>query len=149
VTGDFQRVLQPGTYTITCAAPGYDSTTIAGLVVDADATTVANCALNKACAAGAPTEVLNQRFVSSTTVGWDPPANGGPAPTFDIARGALGEWPVGTGASEVCEQPEVAANEIALTQVPDGGTGYWYLIRAATRVGSAPTEQRATGPRAT
>ncbi len=46
VTGDFDRVLQPGTYTITCAAPGYMPTTITGLNVDADASTLANCVMS-------------------------------------------------------------------------------------------------------
>ena len=47
VSGDFHRVLQPGTYTLVCAAPGYMSTTLTGLVVNADAATVANCVMNK------------------------------------------------------------------------------------------------------
>ena len=43
--GDFHRVLQPGTYTVRCSAPGYPATVIPGVVVAADAGTVANCAM--------------------------------------------------------------------------------------------------------
>ncbi len=46
VAGDFHRVLQPGTYTVVCNAPGYMTTTITGVEVSADAGTVANCAMN-------------------------------------------------------------------------------------------------------
>jgi hypothetical protein len=46
VTGDFHRVLQPGTYTVVCRAPGFPSKSITGVVVAADATTVANCAMS-------------------------------------------------------------------------------------------------------
>jgi hypothetical protein len=37
VAGDFHRVLQPGAYTVVCNAPGYMTTTIAGVEVSADA----------------------------------------------------------------------------------------------------------------
>jgi hypothetical protein len=46
VAGDFHRVLQPGTYTAVCTAPGYMTTTIPGVVVTADTKTIANCAMN-------------------------------------------------------------------------------------------------------
>jgi hypothetical protein len=46
VAGDFHRVLQPGTYTVVCSAPGYMPTTITGVVVTADTKTVADCVMN-------------------------------------------------------------------------------------------------------
>jgi hypothetical protein len=48
--GDFHRVLQPGTYTLTCKAAGYDDLVIPGVVVVADATTTVNCAMTGPCA---------------------------------------------------------------------------------------------------
>ena len=41
--GDFHRVLEPGTYTIECKAAGYPTTTVTGVVVNADQTTTVNC----------------------------------------------------------------------------------------------------------
>ena len=46
VAGDFHRLLQPGSYTVVCSAPGYMTTTITGVVVNADTKTVADCAMN-------------------------------------------------------------------------------------------------------
>ena len=135
VAGDFHRVLQPGTYTVVCSAPTYENTTITGVVVGADAKTVADCVMSKTCT-GTPAEVPDQLFLTATTATWGtPPASGGPAPTYDIARGALGEWPAGSGPSKVCEQQQLAANQVDLPQVPDADGGYWYLVRARTTCG--------------
>jgi hypothetical protein len=43
VAGDFHRVLQPGTYTVTCKATGYPDTVVTGVVVTADTKTLCNC----------------------------------------------------------------------------------------------------------
>ncbi len=51
VAGDFHRVLQPGTYTITCKAPGYLDTVVSGVVVTADAKTFCDCPMVSPCAA--------------------------------------------------------------------------------------------------
>lgn len=47
VAGDFHRVLQPGTYTMTCSAPGYAPTVVPGLVVAADTKTIADCRMSR------------------------------------------------------------------------------------------------------
>jgi uncharacterized repeat protein (TIGR01451 family) len=47
VVGDFHRVLQPGTYTVHCAAAGYPTATLQGVVVSADQSTIANCQMCK------------------------------------------------------------------------------------------------------
>ncbi|HPR64791.1 MAG TPA: DUF2817 domain-containing protein [Thermoanaerobaculia bacterium] len=41
--GDFHRVLEPGTYTVRCEAPGYISVTRTGVVVTADTSTTISC----------------------------------------------------------------------------------------------------------
>jgi len=43
VAGDFHRVLQPGTYTVTCSAPGYTDRVVTGVVVTADTKSTCNC----------------------------------------------------------------------------------------------------------
>lgn len=56
VAGDFHRVLQPGTYTVTCKAPGYVDTVIPGVVVTADTKSACNCPMSTPCASN-PTAV--------------------------------------------------------------------------------------------
>jgi hypothetical protein len=51
VAGDFHRVLQPGTYTVTCKAAGYLDTVIPGVVVTADTKTSCNCPMSTPCGA--------------------------------------------------------------------------------------------------
>lgn len=51
VAGDFHRVLQPGTYTVTCKAPGYLDTVVTGVVVTADTKTICDCPMVSPCAA--------------------------------------------------------------------------------------------------
>jgi len=46
VAGDFHRILQPGTYTVVCNAPGHMTTTITGVVVTADTKTIVNCVMS-------------------------------------------------------------------------------------------------------
>jgi hypothetical protein len=50
VAGDFHRVLQPGTYTVTCSASGYTNIVVTGVVVTADTTTICNCPMATPCA---------------------------------------------------------------------------------------------------
>ena len=47
VAGDFHRVLQPGTYTLTCQCAGRSNLVIPGIVVQADAMTKVNCTWSK------------------------------------------------------------------------------------------------------
>jgi len=47
----------------------------------------------------------------------------------------LGQWPAGTGASESCAQSQLAASQADVTDMPDPGTGSWYLVRARTSCG--------------
>jgi hypothetical protein len=67
VAGDFHRVLQPGTYTVTCKAAGYPDTVVTGVGVTADTKTACNCpmtaapslhylasALTESCSGGGP-----------------------------------------------------------------------------------------------
>ncbi|MBZ5639050.1 MAG: DUF2817 domain-containing protein [Acidobacteriia bacterium] len=46
LAGDFHRILQPGTYTVVCNAPGHMTTTLTGVVVTADTATVADCPMS-------------------------------------------------------------------------------------------------------
>lgn len=61
--GDFHRVLQPGTYTMTCNATGYLPTVVTGLVVTADTKTLADCRMTRTAlqyASNTPTDSCAQ-----------------------------------------------------------------------------------------
>ena len=131
VAGDFHRVLQPGTYTVVCTAPGYMTTTIPGVVVAADTTTVADCAMSPC----APPEVGGAVFTSKTRFDWTAPGGAGSVLSYDVAGGSLGEWPVGSGASESCVDAQETATEATIAETPDPDTGRWYLVRARTACG--------------
>jgi hypothetical protein len=57
VAGDFHRVLQPGTYTVTCHAPGYFDTVVTGVVVTVDMGTQVDCNMTNSTCANNPTAV--------------------------------------------------------------------------------------------
>ncbi|MBZ5639981.1 MAG: DUF2817 domain-containing protein [Acidobacteriia bacterium] len=56
LAGDFHRVLEPGTYTVVCDAPGYRTTILTGVTVTADTRTIADC----------PMTVMGLVYYSST-----------------------------------------------------------------------------------
>jgi uncharacterized repeat protein (TIGR01451 family) len=99
VKGDFHRVLQPGTYTIVCSASGYTNTTLTGVVVTADTTSTANCALtcntlpNLAYSASALTDAC-----SGTGSGGDGVLDPGETGTLQITLANTGTCPA-TGVS--------------------------------------------------
>ena len=104
---------------------------------DGNACTQADTCQLGACvgtAIAAPGEVPNVRFLASTSMSWDPPVGDGPAVSYDVARGVLGQWPAGAGLSEVCEQQD-AASQAAPAAVPDSDTGFWYLVRGRSACG--------------
>jgi hypothetical protein len=99
------------------------------------------CTSGDACGAGIcsgtpdppPGELQNARFTSPTTFVWDTQPN---SPTYDIVRGALSALPVGPGGGdEVCFNDQLTAVLTDAT-VPAPGTGFWYVIRAATLCGT-------------
>jgi hypothetical protein len=139
VAGDFHRLLQPGTYTVLCSAPGYVTTTITGVVVNADTKTVTDCAMILTGCAGAalsaPAELANLQFPTKTSASWDASADGGPGLAYDVARGTLGQWPAGSGADEICVEQHGGSNVLTIADVPDVDSGSWYLVRATTACG--------------
>lgn len=54
----------------------------------------------------------------------------GSGTVYDVARGALNEFPVGSGASEICVPPGSSSNPTATDlATPLPGSGSWYLVR--------------------
>jgi N-acetylneuraminic acid mutarotase len=78
-----------------------------------------------------PDEVAGLMFVDETTLLWNPAAPGtGGYVVYDVARGVLGELPVGSGPSETCAAPGVTDTHATDSAVPESGVGFWYLVRA-------------------
>ena len=49
---------------------------------------------------------------------------------YQVPRGILREFPVGTGARETCVASGIAEVTTTDPTNPDAGSGYWYLVRA-------------------
>jgi len=74
-------------------------------------------------------------FTSKTRFDWTAPGGAGSVLSYDVAGGSLGEWPVGSGASESCVDAQETATEATIAETPDPDTGRWYLVRARTACG--------------
>jgi hypothetical protein len=72
---------------------------------------------------------------ATTTLSWDSQAaQVGTAVTYDVARGTIGAWPVGSGA-EVCPGRALPATTMSDTTLPAARTGFWYLARGHNACG--------------
>ena len=116
------------------------------------------CTQSDACSSGVcsgtpvspPTEVGNQHFTSKTLQTWDPPSGGGPGLTYDVVRGLVPQWPVGSGVGEQCRASGTPTAELTVTEVPPAGTSFWFLVRARTACGTGSYGTSSSGtPRST
>jgi FtsP/CotA-like multicopper oxidase with cupredoxin domain len=104
---------------------------------------------------GPPAEVSNLLFAADrSTLTWGPIA-GGPADTvYDVARGLVGQLPVGSGAAETCLASGLSVTSTSDLLVPSVGQGYWYVVRGKDSCGTGtygyaaangvPTTERVT-----
>ena len=79
----------------------------------------------------APIEVTNLVLGggATTTLAWDEQGTQvGPAVTYDVARGSLGTWPVGSGGGS-CVGRALQGTTMSDAGVPASGSGFWYLAR--------------------
>jgi spore coat protein A len=121
-------------------APGSCCTAACTAVGDGTACSDANaCTEGDLCRAGVctpgtivapPGEVARLLFAADgSNLTWDPLA-GAPAGTaYDLARGAVGELPTGSGASETCIASGDPAPPASDAGAPDLGQSFWYLVR--------------------
>jgi len=109
VAGDFHRVLQPGTYTVTCKAADYPDMIIEGVVVSEDQETVVDCPMGGVvCSATVPQSgYVNEALPFNSTA-----SAGGGEPAFD--------WDFGDGSAHGTEQNVTHA-------YADPGTYDWVL----------------------
>jgi hypothetical protein len=79
-----------------------------------------------------PGEVVGLTATCPTEFGWN---DLGPGTTYDVLRGALGEFPVGSGGSETCHQSTATTTTSDATALP-AGSGVYYLVRGANVCGN-------------
>ena len=95
------------------------------------------------CAPSDPGAFATVSEVSGPTLGADKQtvswvsqvAATGSGTVHQLLRGALGQFPVGSGASEVCLSTSSAASFVDAS-APVAGSGYWYLVRAKNACGT-------------
>lgn len=125
VAGDFHRILQPGTYTIVCNAPGYMPTTVTGVVVTADTESYANCPMNRTGLTYASSTVTDTCSTGGAYSG-DGILDAGEGATLRLTLGNPGS----AAATSVQGSISTTAPNVTITQataafanVPAGGTG--------------------------
>jgi hypothetical protein len=74
-------------------------------------------------------EVTDQQFSSTSHQTWDGLASAGPPAAYDVVRGAIDQFPVGSGGAEQCLATSSGATSIDDFDEPGIGSGYWYLVR--------------------
>ncbi|MEM7245178.1 MAG: DUF4215 domain-containing protein [Acidobacteriota bacterium] len=95
-----------------------------------------------------PTEVSPRgamaplRFFGPVTLRWDEAAASG-SDTFNLHRGVLASLRVGSYGT--CAQPDLMTNETTDAELPDPGTGWFYLIGGANAGGTGPFGQSSLG----
>jgi hypothetical protein len=80
------------------------------------------------------TSVFASKDGTTAVLSWDATAG---AATYDLLRGSVLGWPVGsTPAMETCLAGNVVSTRASDDTVPAIGDGYWYLVRADNACGS-------------
>jgi hypothetical protein len=112
-----------------------------GLQENADgdiAGNVCDCASGDSTVFAAPGESGGLVFGDDgETLGWcSADLTSGTATLYDTLRGAIGEYPVGTGASETCLSMGSATPQFTdATPLVTSREGFWYLTRALNDCG--------------
>ncbi len=106
-----------------------------------------DCAPEDASAFDVPHEIRNLRWpTDKVTLEWDSDApNSGSGTVYDVMRGVLSEFPVGTGPSETCleaDSPDTTAED---ADIPASGAGFYYLTRGQNNCGAGTYGFESTG----
>ncbi len=62
--------------------------------------------------------------------------SGGTDAVYEVMRGALDQFPVGSGAAETCVDSGVAGQSAQDGTTPSPGSGFYYLVRARNICGA-------------
>ncbi len=95
-----------------------------------------DCAAADPGAFAVPFEIENVGWAADGSLSWDSDAvNSGPATTYDVLRGDVGQFPVGSGAAETCEAGGLADTSLGGLPEPAAGSGHYYLVRGGNVCG--------------
>ncbi|ANM30951.1 hypothetical protein ABI59_17260 [Acidobacteria bacterium Mor1] len=96
-----------------------------------------DCAPADPGSTAAPGEVQRLRFgPDRQTVSWYSAAGeAGEDVTYDLVRGALGQWPVGSGIDETCIAADAPGTSAVDGDLPAAAAGFWYLARPRNACG--------------
>jgi hypothetical protein len=105
-----------------------------------------DCAPSDPSAYAIPGAVQDVRYETRNALFWSPPASpSGSGIVYDVLRGSLPGFPVGSGAGEVCLASGTATAFIDEGSVPDPGAGAYFLVRAANVCGKGTYGARSSG----
>ena len=77
-----------------------------------------------------PHEIGGVRLSDPVTLEWNSDAaNSGSGTGYQVVRGSLDEFPVGSGLAETCLDPGVPGTSLVDAQPVDPQNGYYYLVR--------------------
>jgi hypothetical protein len=80
------------------------------------------------------------------TLSWNSIAAGsGSGIFYDVARGRVGQFPVGSGAAEICAGSGIGGVSFDEPTAPAPGTGLWYLVRGHNACGAGLYGTRSNG----
>jgi hypothetical protein len=101
------------------------------------ATNALDCAPLDPGAFSLPAEATGAAFAADgETLSWVSSAPGsGPDTVHDVMRGALPQFPIGSGAAETCLDSGLAADSTVDASAPAPGEGFYYLVRGANACG--------------
>jgi hypothetical protein len=93
-----------------------------------------------------PAEVAGLAFGGKTAMVWTSQAGtAGTATVYDVVRGSLSQFPVGTGGSETCVAPGSTTASATDVTTPVAGAGYYYLVRGRNVCGTGTYGYRSGG----
>ena len=96
-----------------------------------------DCAPGDSTAFAIPGAVRDLRYLSRTVLAWTAPAlPSGSGTGYQVLRGSLGGFPVGSGIGEVCVESGIGATSVTEDSVPPPGAGVYHLVRAANACGA-------------
>jgi hypothetical protein len=106
---------------------------------DANACTTGDACSSGTCAGmagstpGAVSPLSSEKSGVTATFRWDPTDT---ATTYDVLRGRVADWPVGSNPlTETCLADDVAGTSADDVAVPALGDAFWYLVRAENACG--------------
>ena len=96
-----------------------------------------DCAPADATAYAVPGTVRDVRYVTRDVLAWAAPElPAGSGTEYQVLRGPLHGFPVGSGAEEVCLESGTSATLAVEDGVPAAGTGVYHIVRAVNACGA-------------